>query len=194
MLFLASGGLLIGHAAIRGLRAFTDVSTPMDGFGPAGFLLALVGLYGLYPTLADGSLRLARAGALVAAVPLLDYALILGWGFGEMAGVVPHLFDLLPSALFFPVHQGAMVLAYGLFGVATLRTDSQRRSVGVLLLVPPALILALVTSVAVVQNAGAVAFLVGSGVVLVHLAVGYSLGTGRTPTDGDTPTGDGTAG
>lgn len=193
-LFLASGGLLVGHATVRGVRAFTDLPTPMDGFGPAGYLLAFVGLYGLYPALADRSPWLARAGALLAAVPVLDYALILAWGFGEMAGIVPHLFDLVPGAVFFPIHQSVMVLTYGLFGVAVLRTDGHPRRVGVLLLAPPALILALIVGIAVAQNAAVAAFVVGSGMALAHAGIGYALGPGRTPTDHDAPTGDGTAG
>lgn len=193
-LFLAAGGLLVGHAALRGLRAFTDVPTPMDGFGPAGYLVALVGLYGLYPALAEESPWLARAGALLAIMPVLDYALILAWGFAEMAGLVPHLFELLPGAVFFPVHQLSMLLTYVCFGAAALRAGDQPRRIGVLLLVPPVLILALIAGVAVVQNAAAVGFVVGCGMVLAHLGIGYSLGPVQTPTGHDAPTGDRTTG
>jgi hypothetical protein len=192
-LFLVGSGLLVGHTVIRAFSGITDAATPPDAFGPAGYLLVLVALYGLYPELADRSPRLARAGAVLAAVPVLDYALILTFGFGEMVGVVPRFLELVPLSLFFPIHQGAMVLTYGVFGVAVIRTECHPRRVGVLLLVPVVLILALLVGSAIVESA-VVGVIVGSGMVLVNAAIGYSLGPGQMPTDHETPTGDGTVG
>lgn len=193
-LFLIGGGLLVGHAAVRGLRAFTDVPPPPDAFGPAGFLLVLVGLLGLYPALADSSPRLARALALLAVVPAVGYALILLFGLGEMAGIVPRFLEVVPEAAFLPVHQGSMVLAYGVAGLGVLRTDAYSRLVGVLLLAPPVLMLALVAGLAVVPNGAAVGFVGGCAMALVHSALGYSLGAGRAPADSLAPTDDGTTG
>ena len=193
-LFIIAGGLLVGHAAIRGIRAFTDIPTPMDGFGPAGFLLGFLGLLGFYPALSERSPWLARVGALLAIVPILDYALILAWGFAEMAGVVPHLFELLPGAIFFPIHQSAMVLTYGLFGVATLRVGSLPQKVGILLVIPSFLILGLVVDVPFIQDSAAAGFLAGSAIALIHFVIGYSLGPGRTLRDSDAPTGEQTTG
>jgi hypothetical protein len=193
-LFLVGSGLLVGHAVIRGLRAFTDVSAPPDAFGPAGFFLVFVGLFGLYPALADRAPWLAMAGALLAAVPAIDYALILLFGFGEMAGVTPRLLDIAPDAIFLPIHQGSIILAYGVSGLAVLRTDAYPRSVGVLLLALPALMLAMAVSIALVPNGAAVGFFGGCGMVVIHFALGYSLGGERTLADRLSLTGEGTTG
>jgi hypothetical protein len=188
-LFLVSGVLLVGHAAISGLRAFTDVATPVDVFGPVGFLLALVGLYGLYPELADGTPKLARSGAIVAAVPVVDYAVISASAFGQMVEVLPPISDFLP-AVFFVLHLGAMTLAYALFGVATLRTETHPRPISFLLLAPPVLIVVQMASAAIVENPAVGAFLVGSALAVVHLAIGYSLKAGSGAHDHGKPTGD----
>lgn len=175
--------MLVGHAAIRGVRAFTEVSAPSDPFGPAGFLLVLVALLGLYPALAGRSPWLARTVALLAAVPAVGYALILAFGVGELAGVTPRLLEVVPDALFLPIHQGSMILTYGFAGLTVLRTDAYPRRVGVLLLAPPALLLGLMASLAVVPNGAAVGFVGGCAMALVHFTLGYSLGADRALTD-----------
>jgi hypothetical protein len=188
-LFLVAGVLLVGHAAISGVRAFTDVATPADVFGPVGFLLALVGLYGLYPELVERAPKLARSGAVVAAVATVDYVVIAASTFGQLVGVLPPISDVLP-AVFFVSHLVAMILTYGLFGVAALRTDAHPRPVGFLLLVFPILIVVQMANAAVMGNPGAGAFLVGSVLAVVHLAIGYSLGTRSGAHDHGEPTGD----
>jgi hypothetical protein len=193
-LILAGGGLLVGHAVVRGLRAFTDVSTPPDAFGPAGYLLVFLGLLGLYPALADRSPWLARAAALLAVVPALDYALILLFGFGELAGISSRLLDVVPGSVFLPIHQGSMVLAYGLAGLGVLRTDAYPQHVGVLLLAFPVLMFALMAGTTIVSNSAALSFVGGCATALLHVAIGTSLGAGRTLAKRFVSVGDGTLG
>lgn len=193
-LLLVGGGLLVGHAVIRGLRAFTEVFAPPDAFGPAGLFLVFIGLFGLYPAFADRSPWLAMTVALLAVVPAVDYALILLFGFGELVGIVPRFLEIIPDAIFLPIHQGSMILAYGFSGLAILWTDAYPRQVGVLLLAPPVLMFTIVAGTVITPYDAALGFLSGCGMALVHLAIGYSLGAGRSHADRLAPTGDGTTG
>lgn len=192
-LFLLGGGLLVGHAAIRGLQAFTDISSPADVFGPAGFLLALVGLYGLYPPLVDRAPKLARAGAAVGAVLLVGWTVIFAWGFGQILGELPPQSEVFPG-VFFMVQLVAIILTYGLFGAAALRTDVYSMAVGLLLFVPPVLIFVLLADVAILGDAGLGALVVGSAQAVAHLAIGYSLRIRSSPGDQETPAGSVTTG
>lgn len=191
VLFLFAGGLVIGHAAIRGVEAFTDVAPPPDVFGPTGYLLAVLGLLGLYPALADRTPRLARTAAVVAAVPLVGWVIISASSFGEVAGVLPSESWVLPG-VFFVVHLVTMVLTYVLFGVASLRAGVHSRTVGRLLLVPPALFVVMMAGGATVGYSAPGAFVVGSGLALAHLSIGAVLWAG-TPTDHQAPSADATA-
>lgn len=191
-LFLIGGGLVVGHAAIRGIEAFTDIAPPVDVFGPVGYLIALVGLLGLYPTLGDRTSKVTRAVLAVASIPLAGWIVITVWSGGEVAGIVPPQTEVLPG-VFFVVHMVGMVLTYGLFGVAVLRSGAHPRTVGVLLLVVPTLFIAMVAGAALTANATAGAFVIGSLLALTHLALGYSLQADRTPIDHDLPAGAGTA-
>lgn len=183
VLFLGGGGLLVGHAVTRGLHAFTELPAPPDGFGPAGFFLIFGGLLGLYPALVTRAPWMARAVAVLAAVTAVDYALILVFGFGELAGVTPQFHELVPATGFFPIHQGVMLLAYVGAGLMVLRTDAYPRRVGALLLAPPVLILAMVAGMAVIPNGAAVGVVGGCGLALVHFAIGASLGPDRIRAD-----------
>jgi hypothetical protein len=59
-LFLVGGGLVITHATVQAIDAFTAMTTPPDVFVAAGHLVALVGLLVLYPVPAYRTPRLAR--------------------------------------------------------------------------------------------------------------------------------------
>lgn len=192
-LFVIGGGLVVGHAALRGIEAFTGMATPPDVFGPTGYLVALVGLFGLYPALADRMPTLARVAAVVAAIPLMGWVVISAWSFGEVAGVLPSQSEAFPG-VFYMVHLVTVILTYGLFGVATLRTDVHSGTVGVLLLMPPALFIVMITGAAIVGTSAFGAFLIGSGLALIHLAIGATLRTGSSPANHETPAEDVTMG
>jgi hypothetical protein len=190
-LFLAGGGLVVGHAAVNGVEAFTTNTPPPDVFGPAGYLLAVVGLLGLYPALVERTPRLARAAATVAAVPLAGWVVVLTVTLGEFAGVVAPVSASLPG-WFLAVHLATLLLVYVLFGVAGLRSGGHLRTVGGLLLVAPALWVAMLAGAALLGNGAVGPFLVGAGQALVHLGVGATLRAARL--DEETPAGDPTPG
>jgi hypothetical protein len=190
-LFLAAGGLVVGHAAVNGVEAFTTNTPPPDVFGPAGYLLAIVGLLGLYPALAERTPRLARAAAAVAAGPLVGWIVVTTVTLGAFAGVVPPVSESLPG-WFLAVHLATLLLAYVLFGVAGVRSGGHCRSVGVLLLAAPALWVAMLAGAAVFGTGAVGPFLVGAGQALVHLGVGATLRAARV--GDETPAGDPTLG
>lgn len=148
-LVLAAGVLFVGHAAGRGVEAFTSMPPPVDVFGPTGYVAAILGLLGLYSSLAVRTPTIGRLAALAAVVTVPAWILIAGLNFGEAAGILPPpQTDVLPER-FFALVIVTTLLVYLLFGVACLIADRHTRTLGGLLLSPAALLgLLIVGSVA----------------------------------------------
>lgn len=174
------------------VHAFTEIATPPDVFVTTGHFVALVGLLGLYPVLADGTRRLVRAAAAGGAVALVSWFVMTVVRFFELVGIVPSLGDALPEA-FFVVVLASTVLTYGLFGVATLRIDSSW-TVGLLVLVPGFLIAVLVIDSALTGVSALDGVFISGGLALSILALGYTLRTWDRPTDNVVSPGDVTPG
>lgn len=191
-LFFVGGGLLIGHAVMSGVHAFTDIATPPDAFVTTGHFVALAGLLGLYPVLATGTGSLARAAAAAGVVALVSWFVMTVVRFFELAGIVSSLGDALPEP-FFIVVLASTILTYGLFGVATLRIDSSR-SVGLLVLAPGILTAALVVDSALTGVSALDGMFIGGGLALSMMALGYTLRTWDRPTDHAASAGDVAAG
>lgn len=189
-LFLAAGVLFVGHATVRGIEAFTTVPPPVDVFGPLGYVAAILGLFGLYPTLADQSRSISRGAAVLAGVTAPVWLLISGWNFGEAAGLLPPQTDVVPGAFFVAVILSTFAM-YLLFGIATLRCERHTRTVGHLLLVPAAMFAVLIVGGVVLSMDSAVGGLVvGAGQALAHGAIGGRLVTGKPHADHPDPSGD----
>ena len=189
-LFLAAGVLFVGHAAVRGIEAFTTVPTPVDVFGPSGYVAAILAILGLYPPLAARTPRIARVAAGIAALTAPAWALISGWNFGEAAGLLPPQSDVLPG-VFFGVVIVATLLLYLLFGVASLRSGIHTRTFSILLLAPVTLFLLLIVgSVLLPLNAAAGGVVIGGGMAIAHGAIGATLLTGNTQTAHVAPSSD----
>jgi len=191
-LFLVGGGLLVGHAAMSAVHAFTDIATPPDAFVTTGHFVALVGLLGLYPELVNGTRRLARVAAAAGTVALVSWFVMTVVRFFELAGLVSSLGEALPET-FFLVVLASTILTYGLFGVATLRID-RSRTVGLLVLVPGLLTTALVVDSALTGVSAFDGVIIGGGLALSMLALGYTLRTWDRPTDHVASPGDVTPG
>lgn len=184
--FLGAGVLLFGHAAVVGIRAFTDVAVPADVFAPVGHLLALVGLVGLSPVVDDYSPTVARVGAVVAA------AVALGWAVVTLSMVATALGSRPPEPLFGVLSMLVLVsttLPYALLGVVTLRSGVAPPRVGVLLLSPAVLLVVLLGDVVVLGASPLAGVVVATGLALSMVAIGYTLRTesartGRSSLDG----------
>lgn len=193
MAFLAAGVLLLGHAAVLGIQAFTDMATPIDVFAPVGHLLALVGLVGLYPVFADRTPRLARAGVVLAAVVAVGWAAvtlsIVGTSLGGSSPQTEALLGILSIVVL-----TSTILPYTLFGVAVLRTHVARRAAGFLLLTPAILLTVLLVNIAILGASLLDGVVVGTGLALATLTIGFTLWAGRIPTPRPSSNGDVTPG
>lgn len=181
-LFLIGGGLIVGHAAVRGIDEFTSMAPPPDVFGPVGYLLALVGMLGLYPALVDRTPTVVRVGAVVAVVPLVGWTAISIATLAEAVGIL----DTPIAALFGPfflLHMLTLILAYLLFGVASLRSGVHPRPVGLLLLAPPVSLVTILVGAAVLGESTIGAFVIGSLQAAVHLSIGGLLRAADAPAE-----------
>lgn len=189
-MFLAAGVLFVGHAAVRGVEAFTTVPPPVDVFGPTGYVAAILGLVGLYPVLSEGAPTTTLAAAGFAAITAPAWVLISGWGFGEAAGLLPPQTDVFPDPFFVAVILSTLLM-YLLFGVASLRARTFTRRFSLLLLSPVVLFMLLIVFGVVLSvdvKAGGV--LIGGGLAILHGTIGGMLLTGGMPTERLEPAGD----
>lgn len=193
-LFLVAGGLLIVFAANTGIRTFTEggYSAVHSIFGPGGFFLGIVGLFGLYPALAGQTSKLARVAGVVAAIPAVGWFVITVFGIGNAAGVLPGMSVVFPAV--FPILVVlTTVLTYVLFGATSLRAGIHSRVVSIALLAPAVPFLTLIVGLAVLAGPVEwVEFVIDSGHVLAYLAVGIALRTEDVPADRAEPAAEAT--
>lgn len=189
-LILVASVLFVGHAVVRGIEAFTTMQPPVDVFGPAGYLAAILGLLGLYPALSDRSPMLSRVFAGIAVILVPAWALVAGWNFGEAAGVLPSQATVIPGAFFFLLIVSTLLL-YLLSGVASLRADSHTPTLGILLMTPATLLGLLIVGGTLLPIAPATGgVIIGSGLAISHGSIGGSLWTAGATTDHMDPSGD----
>lgn len=187
---------MIGYAALNGVAAATDVAyEPVeDVVGPAGFALGFVGLVGLYPGLAERSCKLARTGAVCAALGAVGFSAIALGGLVQIAGAEPPgwltSFVLLAAI--------GMITGYLSSGVASLRVDDRSRTVGILLLLPAGVFAVMLSQAVLFVRFGVFsettmawsAVAISGGQAVAHLAIGYTLRTGTVPADEEIRPGD----
>jgi hypothetical protein len=194
-LFLVAGTLFIAFAAMWGVEAVTNRSAPKNVFGPAGFAFAFVGMLGLYPALSERSRRLAQFGAIVAIVGGAGAAANSVWyiGWWVVPAVVP---DPSTSVLVGGMVGGMILgqfLGYTTFGVASLRAGVHSRTVGLLLVAVPTVLVVMIVTVATGYDSSGSATVLGSVQALIHLAIGYTLRTESIPTEHGDPSVEPTA-
>lgn len=190
---LIAGSLLMIHAAMLGIQAFSDMSTQPDVFGPTGHFVALVGLLGLYPVLVERTPTMVRVAGAVAGIALVSWAVMAATRFLAVVGLISSLSDVLPGA-FFVFLFASTILTYVLFSVTAVRFKDCPRSVGPLVLTPAVLLIVALVGSALSGVSDLVGFLVGCGLALSILELGYTLRTWSAPTDREVPAGDVTTG
>jgi len=177
--FLLAGVVFVADAAL--LTADVAAGTGPAAFGQGligtAWTAAFLGLLGFYPGLADRSRWLPRVGAVFAAVGAVTMAAMAVTSFGYAAGVPGGAFADVVGFFLLGVFPG-IVLGFGAFGVASLRTDLYSRRVGLLFLV---LVLTFLfnlgTGIAGVDPLVKVLAVVAV-LALTTLAIGYLLRTG----------------
>ncbi len=188
-LFLAAGGLVAVHAAIRGVEAFTVSATPPDVFGPFGYLLATIGLLVFSGSLVREHPVLTAIGRVTGSVLALGWFVFATWAVGVWAGVLDPAAEFLPGVAYLGFY-GAMIATYSVFGIAAFRAEVPSRGVGILLLAPAGLIVLLLFGIGLVGDAAIGAFLVGTAQSLTHVAIGGVLMRSSATLVPDPATGD----
>lgn len=184
-LFLLGGLLMVAFATNTTLTTFTGSGYPViqSVAGPAGFALGTLALFGLYPTLAERTPRLARVAAAVAVFPAIGWTVIVLGGVATTAGVLPA--EASPPVVIPIGTIATTLLAFLLFGITTLRADAHSRLVGILLLVPAAMFVLLMARLAP-------PFVIDSGHLVGILGTGIALRASDTPAERGDPTFDAT--
>ncbi len=184
---------MLGHAMLSAVRAFTELATPPDVFVASGHLVALAGLLGLYPVLADRTPTVARAAGGTLVAGFAGWLVMTVTQLLVFAGVATSMSAVLPEPVFV-FALASTILAYGLFGVGVLRMGSQSTGVALLVLAPGGML----TSLIVLSAAGVAGALsgvaIGGGLAVSMLALGYTLRTVEGRHDRTTTVGDATSG
>lgn len=184
MLFLVAGMAMIVFAANTYLKTFAGTSSPViqGVIGPSGFLVGVVGLFGLYPRLADRTRMLARGAAGIALIAAVGWVVIIVNGIGETLGVLSQPSG--PLAVIPLVVIGTMILGYGLFGATTLYTGAHSWLVGALLGLESAMFLVLILDLAPYL------LLIDIGHIVAYLGIAITLWTTDVPSDNTEPAPD----
>lgn len=130
--FVMAGVIWAIDAALNGSELVADVTIPGAVFGVfifAALLGTMTGVLGFYRPIADGSPRLALAGAVPIALAGVLALVTIGWV--AVAGLTN---QSLPPGVLLVVTVALIVLGLLLVGVASVRTDAPSRTCGVLVL------------------------------------------------------------
>lgn len=143
-LFVVAGLVMIVFAANTYLKTFVGTSYPIiqGVIAPSGFLIGVIGLFGLYSGLADRTPKLATGAAGIALITVVGWVAIIVNGIGIAAGVLSQPSG--PLAIIPLVVIVTMILGFGLFGATVLYTGIHSWIVGALLLLEAAMFLLLI--------------------------------------------------
>jgi len=181
--FLVAGALLTVFAALVALEVFGGVNAPQALVAIPALVAGIVGLFGLYPPLADEDSRFALGGVVALSIAVVGLVALLLWvaSLTAMYGID----SVKPPA---PVILSTIlltILGYALIGIASVRQAVPSRTVGLLVLVPPGtLVLMESTNILYGGNPPEWTAFVFSGMQAVaHLSIGYLLWTNGMPAD-----------
>lgn len=195
--FLAAAVLLAGVALYKGIGDFTSMTVPSavdTGYGGLALLAPVVALLGLYPRLRESSPRVSTAALGSSVLSAVAVFIIWLWFFGTtlQLGRFPMIPEEAPVWAAAALALNFLTLSVGflLFGVASVRSISVSKSVGLLLLIPGIMWIGLIVNIGVraIPNMDLYVYIVNSVAVL---AVGYLIwtegqSTGRTDAVDDT--------
>ena len=191
--FLLGGLLLlvdVGPVSANIVTGVDDWLVLGQMFVGAAWTAALIGLLGLYPELADRSRWLSRAGAVFAVIGVVTFGVMSVTSLLYYVGIPSGEYEAIGS-LFLPGVIVGSVLGFVVFGIATLRAGVPSRTVGVLLLVPPLLVVTNIVRFVAGFQSVTITLGIVVGDALALLALGYVLRTESRPPGrtAKTPTG-----
>lgn len=136
--FLIGGVIFIADTAVVSIHLVNGTEPGAFGqaFVGASWTAAFIGLLGFYSMLSTRSYWLSRVGAVFAVIGGITMASMavtsLGYFTGLLAGSLSDLIMFFLPGVFLGI-----VLGFGSFGIACLRTDIYTRRIGLLLLILP---------------------------------------------------------
>jgi hypothetical protein len=172
-LFIIAGIVLAGNALLLGLETFSGFNAPELPLLPLGFLLGILGLLGLYPRLVMTAPGVVKTAAVLAIVPTIAWTFFTISGILELMGAwMPP--ENTPIAIVILVTT-SVIATYILFSIASFRGEQTSGFLASLLLLPAALFVLLLigSSMGVAEWIGP--FIVDSGHMIAHLAIGFTL-------------------
>lgn len=170
LLLVADAAWLAGNIAMGG----GDYLVTGQFFVGTGWTAALLGLLGVYPSVAERSRWLARAGVVCTAIGVATFGVMAVTVSAEILEVLPFAYDSIGSA-FIPGVLIGSVLGFILFSAAVLRTGEFSRSFGLLLLGPPVLVLGNILRFILGNSSEMVTLGVVIADAMVILLIGYYL-------------------
>lgn len=151
---LVAGLLLVGVAVYKGIGDFTSLTVPSvvdTGYGGIALLSPIVGLLGLYPRASDAAPRTAKIGVVSAAlaVPFVLAIWVEFFGTALELGRFPRVPEESPAWAVLALVVVFVTLSVGfiLMGIASRRSTSIPKPVGLLLMVPGLLWISLLVNV-----------------------------------------------
>lgn len=173
-LWLIAGAVGIVYAALYGVEAVTGSYPSIRGYlGPVMNVAAFTALLGLAHAFSARQPRLARVGGVCAALAIVGSVIAVA----ATAGIVSQEATWVGASQLLLIVVG-MTLAFLAVGAASLRSDSRSWTVGVLLLVPAA-IMGLNIGIVIADFASPEGRLLVSGLwALTYLALGLRLRRG----------------
>lgn len=151
---LVAGFLLAGVAVYKGIGDFTAMSVPSvvdTGYGGLALLSPIVGLLGLYSRVKDAAPRVAKTGiaSLGLSVPFVLAIWVEFFGSALYLGRFPRVPEESPAWGVLALVVVFLALSFGfiLLGIATQRSPSIPKPVGLLLVVPGLLWISLLVNV-----------------------------------------------
>lgn len=142
--FMVGGFLLLVDAAVVAATIATGADSLLvlgQAFVGLAWTAALLGLLGLYPELSGRSRWLSRVGAVFAGIGAVVFGVMAAASLLYFAGIPAGEYGDI-GQFFIPGVLVGSVLGFGSFAAASLRSDVHSLTFGVLLLVPPVLVVA----------------------------------------------------
>lgn len=188
--FLVGGLLMVVDAVLVGLNIITGAEHFLllgQAFVGTAWTVALLGLLGLYPGLANRSRWLSRAGAVCAVIGVVTFATMAVAVLFYYAGIPAGEYSDI-GMFFLPGVIVGSVLGLISFSAASLRTGVPSRTIGILLLVPPILVVTNILRFIAGMESVSITLSVVIADAIAMLAIGYLLRSSPKPTDRTEPT------
>jgi hypothetical protein len=180
-LYLIAAGIMVVFLLNMALRTYqgASFSVVQQFIAPAGFLIGLIGLLGLYRPLSERAHRLAEISLAVAVLSAVNWTIIIAAGLLETAGAIPENATL--QAITGILALFSMVFAYGFFGLTSSLTGTYRRAISGFLLLEALTFIAMVANTA--ASLGAPVLIFEASHLVVYLGLGIVHRGARTEAD-----------